>query len=143
MKGQQDLWNHNRVQVPMNLFFYSGPCCLSSIFLMEEHHCAKITMMENRSTGTLNFMFTNILFLLCPKGKEYVCIVRLHEAIENESELAKVGTLNLNFILRILQLIFKMKISIPSVLFAVKHTRLQPWKCVSSHLETGMFLTFM
>ena len=110
---------------------------------MEEHHCAKITMMENRSTGTLNFVFTNILFLLCPKGKEYVCIVRLHEAIENESELAKVGTLNLNFILRILQLIFKMKISIPPVLFAVKHTRLQPWKCVSSHLKTGMFLTFM
>lgn len=110
----------------MNLFFHSGPCCLSSMFLMEEHHCAKIR--TSWSTGTLNFMFTNILFLLCPKGKEYVCIVRLHEAIENESELAKVGTLNLNFILRILQLIFKIKISIPSVLFAVKHTRLQPGK---------------
>ena len=25
------------------------------------------------------------------KGKEYVCIVRLHEAIENETELAKVS----------------------------------------------------
>lgn len=30
-------------------------------------------------------------------GKEYVCIVRLHEAIEKEAELAKVSALFWNF----------------------------------------------
>lgn len=30
-------------------------------------------------------------------GKEYICIVRLHEAIEKEAELAKVSVLLQNF----------------------------------------------
>lgn len=31
-------------------------------------------------------------------GKEYVCIVRLHEAIEKEAELAKVSVLFQTFV---------------------------------------------
>ena len=34
-------------------------------------------------------------------GKEYVCIVRLHEAIEKEAELAKVGITYLRPLFRV------------------------------------------
>ena len=48
-------------------------------------------LVDNQVNRSMTFMIKCGYFVFCA-GKEYVCIVRLHEAIDGEVKLAKVNS---------------------------------------------------
>lgn len=65
---------------------YAVVACVS---LLQKALCISVSIYSQNII--IIFIFTIHFFVL---GKEYVCIVRLHEAVEKEDDLAKVSVNN-------------------------------------------------
>lgn len=97
VKSQQGAGKHTFMHSCNALKFVPNTALLNLPYPACELRCLQCTYTLTSNITLKRIMKLMFRFWFTLVGKEYVCIVRLHEAIEKETELAKVSVVFQNF----------------------------------------------